>query len=229
MPFHGKLLSLAKDFIPGGSIAGAALDIINRKHGGGGGGGKKARCKAQGGWLDNTKRCRGDFGPNTPGNPVFYLDAAGGGGTGFAPTGPCVFPWRTDPATGECALFLGDQVGADDRPPADAVMGRYGAAYVPGRHVINRSVCLPGDLVGKDGLCYDRKSLTNKERMWPRGRQPLLTGGEMRAISIASRAAGKFERTQKRLQKMGMIKKPAARARAQKMIGPGGPSHHHHE
>jgi len=76
--------------------------------------------------------------------------------------------------------------------------------------------------VGKDGLCYNRKSLTNKERMWPRGRQPLLSGGEMRAIAIAAAAGKKFERTQKRLQAIGMIKKPAARARAPKL-----PAHQH--
>jgi len=96
---------------------------------------------------------------------------------------------------------------------AEAVMGRYGAAYVPGSRMIDRAVCLPGDLVGDDGLCYNRKSLTNKERMWPRGRRPLLTGGEMRAISIAHRAAGRLTRTAVRLQDMGLIKKPVARKR----------------
>ncbi len=92
-------------------------------------------------------------------------------------------------------------------------MGRYGPAYEGNSRLIQRTTCLPGDLVGNDGLCYNRKSLTNKERMWPRGRQPLLTGGEMRAISVASRAAKKFERTQKRLQQIGMIKKPRPQTR----------------
>jgi len=117
--------------------------------------------------------------------------------------GKCIDPLAAVPGG---APFISDAGGT-------AVMGRYGAAYVPGSRIIDRAVCLPGDLVGDDGFCYNRKSLTNKERMWPRGRQPLLTGGEMRAISIASRAAGKFERTQKRLQKIGMLKKPAPRAR----------------
>jgi len=102
------------------------------------------------------------------------------------------------------------------------VMGRYGAAYEGTSRLIQRTTCLPGDLVGNDGLCYNRKSLTNKERMWPKGRAPLLTGGEMRAISIAARAAGKFERTQKRLQKLGMIKKPSGSRRAAKL-----PAHQH--
>lgn len=129
----------------------------------------------------------------------------------FKVAGVCVDPSAAFPG-GDPLFSLGP----------DAVMGRFGSAYVGNSRLINRTTCLPGDLVGRDGLCYNRKSLTNKERMWPRGRQPLLTGGEMRAISIAARAAGKFERTQKRLQKIGMLKKPAARARAPKL-----PPHQH--
>ena len=93
----------------------------------------------------------------------------------------------------------------------NAVMGRFGAGYVPGSRIIDRAICLPGDVVGMDGLCYPKRSLRNSERAWPRGRRPLLTGGEMRAISIASRAAGRLTRTAVRLQDMGLIKKPVAR------------------
>ena len=103
-----------------------------------------------------------------------------------------------------------------------AVMGRYGPAYQGNSRLVQRTTCLPGDIVGNDGLCYPRKSLTNNERMWPRGRQPLLTGGEMRAISIANRAAGKLERTTKRLQKIGLMKKAAPRRIAPKL-----PPHQH--
>jgi len=105
------------------------------------------------------------------------------------------------------------------------VMGRYGAAYEGNSRFIRRTTCLPGDLVGDDGLCYNRKSLTNKERMWPRGRAPLLTGGQMRAISIAATAGAKLERTTKRLQKIGLMKKPAPRARAPKAL----PAPHVHQ
>ena len=141
---------------------------------------------------------------------------------------PCFPPTHRDPVSGQC--ILGTQVGPDSPmgiPSGGTVMGRYGAAYFPGKREIQRSICLSGDLVGDDGLCYSRKTITNKERKWPRGRQPLLTGGEMKAISIATRAAGKFERTQKRLQKLGMIKKPSSgRARAPMKALP--PPHHTH-
>jgi len=94
---------------------------------------------------------------------------------------------------------------------SQAVMGRYGAAYVPGSMIVDRAVCLPGDVVGDDGFCYAKASLKNSERQWPRGRRPLLTGGDMRAISVASRAAHRLTHAAVRLQEIGLIKKPIAR------------------
>ncbi len=106
--------------------------------------------------------------------------------------------------------------GARDADVGEAVMGRYGAALEPGLMMIERSVCLPGMQLGNDGLCYNKGSITNSQRQWPRGRRPLLTGGDMRAIGIAARAGSKLDRTTKRLRSLGMMKalpKPA-RARA---------------
>jgi len=105
--------------------------------------------------------------------------------------------------------------GGGGAPVGDAVMGQYGAALEPGVMQIERSVCLPGMQLAKDGLCYNKGAITNSQRMWPRGRRPLLTGGDMRAIGIAARAGAKLERTTKRLQGLGMMKKPVRR------IGPG--------
>ena len=92
----------------------------------------------------------------------------------------------------------------------NAVMGRYGAALEPGVQMIERSVCLPGMHLANDGLCYNKGAITNKQRQWPRGRRPLLTGGDMRAIGIAARAGAKMDRTTKRLRALGMMKKPPA-------------------
>ncbi len=88
-------------------------------------------------------------------------------------------------------------------------MGRYGAALVPGSRIIDRAECIRGMVVGDDGLCYNKSQIKNSERMWPKGRRPLLTGGDMAAISKAARAAGRLERTTKRLQKIGLMKKPS--------------------
>jgi len=145
----------------------------------------------------------------------FLQDRITGGGGSECPPGS--FPSPLGCVDPSAVLPGGDAFIGAGAP----VMGQFGAAYEGTSRLIRRTTCLPGDLVGADGLCYNRKSLSNKERMWPKGRAPLLTGGEMRAISIASRAAGKFERTQKRLQKLGMIKKPS-RARAPKL-----PPHQH--
>ena len=96
--------------------------------------------------------------------------------------------------------------GAAPTGVGDAVMGQYGAALEPGVMAIERSVCLPGMQLAKDGLCYNKGAITNSQRMWPRGRRPLLTGGDMRAIGIAARAGSKLDRTTKRLRALGMMK-----------------------
>jgi len=88
----------------------------------------------------------------------------------------------------------------------DAVMGQFGAALEPRVQMIARSVCLRGMQLATDGLCYNRGAITNKQRLWPRGRRPLLTGGDMRAIGVAARAGAKLDRTTKRLRSLGMMK-----------------------
>ena len=105
-----------------------------------------------------------------------------------------------------------DQFGA-------ARVGRYGAGIEPA--VVDRRhlICPRGSILGKqeaDGsfLCYNRGDISNKERKYPRGRRPLLTGGEVRAISIASSAAKKFQSKEKQLQELGLVKKPASASTA---------------
>jgi len=134
--------------------------------------------------------------------------ALGGGGPG-----DCGFGRVWDEVRGKCVFGLGEQPGPDDTPIGAVVMGRYGAGERPGNMVVNRAVCRPGMVIGDDGICYNRSQLKNSEHEWPRGRRPLLTGGDMRAISTAARAGRRLERTTKRLQKIGMMKKPAPRAR----------------
>jgi len=125
------------------------------------------------------------------------------GGTGCnpplisAPGGECVFPGS--PASGDVAGGV-------------AVMGQYGAAMIPETETRTHRDCLPGMVLGKDRLCYNKSQISNKERLYPKGRPPLLTGGERNAITKARRAAGKIETTVKSLQKMGMIKKPGRRS-----------------
>ena len=130
-----------------------------------------------------------------------------GGGIGLAPPQrtPCDFPMVRD-SEGRCRTPTSGEFGGEQFGVGDAVMGRYGAALEPGVKIIERSVCLAGMQLGDDGLCYNKGAISNKQRMWPRGRRPLLTGGDMRAIGIAARAGSKLDRTTKRLRSLGMMK-----------------------
>ena len=137
---------------------------------------------------------------------------------------PCLPGFERGP-DGKCRFRVtgitpGGAASISAAPVGDAVMGQYGAALQPGSLMIDRAVCLPGMQLGKDGLCYNKGQITNKQRMWPAGRKPLLSGGDMRAISTAARAGRRMDLATKRLQKMGMMKKPARRLPAR--------GHHHH-
>ena len=112
---------------------------------------------------------------------------------------------------GRCRMPTSGRLGGPQFEVGEAVMGRYGAALEPGSRIIDRAICLRGMQLGDDGLCYNKAQITNKQRMWPAGRKPLLSGGDMRAISIASRAGRRMELATKRLQRRGMMKKPARR------------------
>jgi len=108
-------------------------------------------------------------------------------------------------------------------PSGTAIMGRFGAGMAPG--VDQRVVleCLPGMVLGKDEVCYNRKDIANKDRKYPKGRAPLLTGGERNCITRAAAAARKIDRTRKQLEKMGMLKKasrPAARKAPLRLAAP---------
>jgi len=123
---------------------------------------------------------------------------------------PCDFPMVRDSA-GRCRTPTSGEFGGPQFEVGAAVMGRYGAALEPGSMIIDKAVCLRGMQLGDDGLCYNKGQISNKQRMWPAGRKPLLTGGEMRAISVAARAGRRLEGATKRLQRLGMMKKPTSR------------------
>jgi len=106
----------------------------------------------------------------------------------------------------------GGRNGRTAFPAGDAVLGQFGAALEPAIMMVERRLCRPGMQLAKDGLCYNKGAITNSQREWPRGRRPLLTGGDMRAIGVAARAGAKLDRTTKRLRSLGMMKRlPAPR------------------
>jgi len=120
------------------------------------------------------------------------------------------FPQPTEPQRqirGELGLAADPAAGV-------AVMGRFGAGFEPEVIMTDTRRCGRGAVLGVDGLCYNRRDLRNSDRFWPRGRRPLLTGGEVRAISVASSAAKKLERKQKQLMELGLLKRPTRSRRA---------------
>ena len=116
-----------------------------------------------------------------------------------------------DPFISEQVTDFGDGAGA-------AVLGRFGAALVPIAEGRIRRRCLPGMVLGRDNLCYDKGAIRKSDRKWVPGTAPLLTGGEVRATRIAASASKKLARKVKSLQAAGLFPKPAPRRPAQKAL-----------
>ena len=114
------------------------------------------------------------------------------------------------PVTAEFRESLGM---AADPAAGVPVMGRFGAGTEPAVFMTDTRRCPRRSVLGVDGICYNKGDLRNSDRWWPRGRRPLLTGGDMRAISTASSAAKKLQRKQKQLESLGLLKRPAPRTR----------------
>ena len=136
-----------------------------------------------------------------------------GGGRDQGDGDGCRIPGqRRDPGSGRCRFFLGERAGPDGGfDLGEPVLGQYGAGIAPGSMVVDRAVCGRGMQLGNDGVCYNKSQISNKQRMWPAGRRPLLSGGDMGAISKAAAAGKRLAGATKRLQRMGMMKKPATR------------------
>jgi len=133
--------------------------------------------------------------------------------------GRCLIPFqKPNPFTGECEFFAGAQPGPEPGGVGggQATVGRYGVAMVPDVESRMHLGCLPGMVLGKDDLCYNKRDLKNRERKYPKGTPPLLTGGERRCIRKAKTAAGKVARTVVSLQSMGMIPTKKATSRRKK-------------
>lgn len=130
--------------------------------------------------------------------------------------GQCFNPFSAVPG--------GQSVFSD--PVGDASMGRHGAGLAP--FVTQRETrrCLPGMVLGNDGMCYNRRDIRNADREWPRGRRPLGTPGEMAALAKAAAFGRRMKNTVKRMEKIGVLKKPhrsrprAVAPRSRQIAGP---------
>jgi len=128
--------------------------------------------------------------------------------------GPCSrLGFIRDPISGVCVDPLGPAGLSTGAGGAAAAVARPGGVdgQLPSARSTRTLICPPGMVLSKDDRCFH--SLSRKERKWDPGRRPLLTGGERNAITKAAAAARKIQRTQKQLQKLGMLKKPSSRPR----------------
>ena len=207
---HKKIFGGIKGVV-GGFLKGGPLGAISGGLGGFLGGGSKAIPQLTGcppGFFATPQGCAALPGPSLQFAPVAPPITFAGAQEGRFPQ-PTMMQERQRASQG---LPLDPAAGV-------AVMGQFGAGTEP--EVFDTMVrrCPRKAVLGADGICYNRGDLRNSDRWWPRGRRPLLTGGDMRAISTASSAAKKLQRKQKQLQSLGLLKKPAARSRPQLLPG----------
>jgi len=211
---HKRIFGAAKGFI-GGGFTGAIGGFIA-------GGGRRRGGGQPAPPLTVTQQRKADrFDPN-----VAAVDPSRPGGCpkGFSRSGNVC---RRTGLVGAVQRGLpGGRTGFASLGGGAAVIGQYGAAMEP--FIEDRLVrtCLPGMVLGKDGFCYNRRDISNKEREYPKGTRPLGTPGEMAALRKAASFGRRMESTVKRMQKIGVLKKPSPRGRrpsapAQRQIGPG--------
>lgn len=210
-----------------GALRGGPAGIVGGAIGGFVGGGVPSVTACPPGFIPGPGGCVAAVG-RVPGVRGFVQRVIPGGATGFEVTTPGIpqtpFQMRiareraARVARGEPAIVSpgrqGIQAqGVDGTQVAAglATLGRFGAAVEPTTRMQDIRECPRGMVLAVDSLCYSRRDVRNSERFWPRGRRPLLTGGEMRAISTAASAARKLQRKQKDLQALGLLPKATAR------------------
>jgi len=152
----------------------------------------------------------GPTNPNFPIGPVTIIPT----GPAFNPSGSpeCIWPWRRDPITGECSLFIGSTPGPDPGP-----VGNGGAPPVSGSRIhgeffhadqppvtvaVNVRRCPPGHVLGKDRWCHPKGSIPNKERLYPKPPRPLGSVREMKCVTVAGQFARRLKSKKKTLKKV---------------------------
>ena len=166
--------------------------------------------------TNSQARPRPENGMGIPGRVDFYPIPSGTNivpGTNVsAQTIPCIPPFFRNTRTGKCELDLvpgagGGGTGADRDDERNGAVrnGRsmqpgFRGGYSPAIDMVKTRDCEKGDILADDGLCYDKRLVPNNRREWPRPRRPLLTGGDMNAITKAAAAGKRLNNAEKRLK-----------------------------
>lgn len=166
------------------TILGGATDWLTRQLFGGGGSG------GTGGGETTT----------SPGTTV----------TGYGLTGPC--PTGYELRNGRCEkvgvvgtiqrILPGGETGYLPATGGGIMPG----GVAPSQLSTTRSVCPRGMVLGFDGWCYHKAAISNKQRKYPRGRRPLLTGGEMKTLTRARSLENKVKRAWQAAGKPGQTR-----------------------
>lgn len=122
----------------------------------------------------------------------------------------CGFGFVWDAVRQQCVPGLGTRPGSDRPPPTGTAVATTGM-HNPFVVQSTRRECLTGHVLDRNGVCVDKRTIRNSDRMYPKPRRPLLTGGDLKCIATASRAASRMKTQTKRLQKLGMLPKPGRR------------------
>lgn len=133
---------------------------------------------------------------------VFGGNGNGGGSPALAgnpcPTG---FEWDGSRCVqtgvrGTIERFLpGGETGTGADVYGQAVIGAFGKpALVPFVEAQPTRRCPPGAVLGKDNLCYDRRSIRNSDRKWPKPPKPPITVADRKAIRRAASAQNRVKR-----------------------------------
>lgn len=138
--------------------------------------------------------------------------------TGADPQGitSCPAGWIKDPVTGTCRRErdrLDTGLFPDFRTDNITSPAELGASmhanghrdHIPGIRDVRRRECNRGSVLGKDGWCHPKGSITNRNRAWPKPPRPLGTRAELKAVRVAGSFANRLKRNKKTLAKTARI------------------------
>jgi len=138
----------------------------------------------------------------------------GGGGNGGGDGGTGDLPFGFDPA-GECrpgSVMDAGGVCRDLTPDFDtpAELGPVSPLHGPDAHrdhipairAVRTRMCRRGSVLGKDGFCHPKGTIRNSDREYPKGRRPLGTPADLKAVTVAARFGRRLVSNKKRLKKL---------------------------
>jgi hypothetical protein len=208
---HRRLIGAVGGLMGGGGITGAVSGFM--------GGGGNGASKPMGGFGGQDSRCApGSFYDDRLGSCRFIAsvtaaERAGGIGSLMLAANPlnlsgspkCIPPFRRNPLTGSCEIFLGDRPGPDTMPTngmANGHPGLHAGDHNPFTTEVQVRRCLPGHVLGVDNLCHSKRDIRNSDRKYPKPRRPLGTSGDLNAVTKATSFGRRLVANKKRIRRL---------------------------